>query len=97
METGVYPLEFNYRSRIDARTLRALYFAWDTSGEAEENWTSIVEETHPDIKALKKKISKKNGRDTTSSPAEKSPVTRLRQQVFTCSNTLWSNHGSLVL
>lgn len=69
------------RSRIDARTLRALYFAWDKSSEAEQNWTSIVEETHPDVKALKKKISKKNVRDTTSSPAERSPVTRLRKQV----------------
>jgi len=76
-------LKFNCRPRIDARTLRALYFAWDKSDEAEQNWTSIVEETHPDVKALKKKISKKNGGDTTSSPAERSPVTRLRQQVYT--------------
>lgn len=79
----------NCRPRIDARTLRALYFAWDKSDEAEQNWTSIVEETHPDVKALKKKFSKKNVRVTTSSPAEISPVKRLRQQVY--SNILWNN------
>ncbi|KAL9984057.1 hypothetical protein ACROYT_G006313 [Oculina patagonica] len=67
--------------KIDARTLKALYFAWDKSDKAEQNWTSIVEETHPDITALKKTISKKSSRDTNSSPTERSPLTRKRQQV----------------
>ena len=85
-------LTFNIycRARIDARTLKALYFAWDRSDKAEEHWTSIVEGTHPDITALKKKISKNNNKDkdTSSSPAspvspaERSPLTRRRQQVL---------------
>lgn len=75
-------LTFNCRPRIDARTLKTLYFAWDKSDKAEENWTSIVEGTHPDITALKKKDSKKNGKDASSSPAERSPLTRMRQQVL---------------
>lgn len=75
-------LKFNCRPRIDARTLKALYFAWDKSDKAEQNWTNIVEGTHPNITALKKKISKKNSRDTRSSPTERSPLTRTRQQVL---------------
>ncbi|KAJ7392362.1 Telomeric repeat-binding factor [Desmophyllum pertusum] len=69
------------RPRIDAKTLKALYFAWDKSDEAEQNWTSVVERTHPDITALKRKITKRNNKDPTSSTAEGSPSTRLRQQV----------------
>ncbi|XP_027041714.1 telomeric repeat-binding factor 1-like isoform X2 [Pocillopora damicornis] len=54
------------RPRIDAKTIKALYFAWDTSDEIEENWKSIVEGTHPDISILKKKIGR--GKIKTTSP-----------------------------
>lgn len=54
------------RPGIDAKTIKALYFAWDTSDEVEENWKSIVEGTHPDISILKKKIGR--GKIKTTSP-----------------------------
>lgn len=57
---------YSYRPRIDAKTIKALYFAWDTSDEIEENWKSIVEGTHPDISILKKKIGR--GKIKTTSP-----------------------------
>ena len=47
---------FHCRPRIDAKTLKALYFAWDQSDEAEQNWSSVVEGTHPDISAVKRQV-----------------------------------------
>lgn len=60
------------RPRIDAKTLKALYFAWDTSDEAEENWKSIVEGTHPDISNLKEIMGREKGssnRKTKTAPS----------------------------
>lgn len=60
------------RPRIDAKTLKALYFAWDTSDEAEENWKSIVEGTHPDISNLKEIMGREKGssnRKTKTTPS----------------------------
>ena len=68
-------------SRIDARTLKALYFAWDQTEESEQNWMSIVEGTHSDIIALKNKTNRRNTKGATSSSKEKSPSIRQLRQV----------------
>ncbi|CAH3192094.1 unnamed protein product [Porites evermanni] len=71
------------RSRVDAITIKNLYFAWDESEEAEKNWTDTLEGTHPDIIALKSKRSSRHTQDTTTSNSnkDKSPsVRQLRQE-----------------
>lgn len=70
-----------YGSRIDAKTIKALYFAWDQSEEAEKNWSSIVEGTHPDIKGFKNKTRSRNTQDTSDHSTEKRPSTRQLKQV----------------
>ena len=67
---------------MDAKTIKALYFAWDQSEEAEQNWSSIVEGTHPDIIKSKDKTTTKNTQDTSDRNTEKRPSTRQLQQVL---------------
>ena len=40
---------------MDAKTLKALFFAWDQSEDAEQNWSAVVAGTHRDIKKPKNK------------------------------------------
>ncbi|XP_029212911.2 telomeric repeat-binding factor 2-like isoform X2 [Acropora millepora] len=52
------------RLRMDAKTLKALFFAWDQSEDAEQNWSAVVGGTHPDIKKPKNKNIRGKTKDT---------------------------------
>ncbi|XP_068745344.1 uncharacterized protein [Montipora capricornis] len=57
--------------KIDAKTLKALFFAWDQSEEAEQNWSAVVEGTHLNIKELKNKKDRRNLKDTDNHSTDK--------------------------
>ena len=60
---------------MDAKTLKALFFAWDQSEDAEQNWSAVVKGTHPDITEPKNKNSRGKTKDTNNHSTDK--TTRL--------------------
>ena len=73
--------------KIDAKTLKALFFAWDQSEEAEQNWSAVVEGTHLNIKELKNKKDKRNLKDTDNHSTDK--ITRQVKQL--CLSEGWKH------